>query len=135
MGRLDGEQDRLGALLADLVERGLELFDDGLLVVIDGAKALGGARCSAPRPSSKMYVAQGTPPIDLLDKDKEWADAKLVKAFSHPDPGQGLCNAKHLAGQLDKRYPSVRGVAARGAGGCSPLPAGIDGRLAKAHHQ
>ena len=38
-----GRADRVGALLADLVGRGLD-FDDGLLVVIDGAKALS-ARC------------------------------------------------------------------------------------------
>jgi transposase-like protein len=43
----------------------------------------------------------------LPDKDKAWVDAKLVKAFGHPDPDQGLRNAKHLAAQLDKSYPSA----------------------------
>jgi putative transposase len=41
----------------------------------------------------------------LPDKDKDWVDAKLVKAFGHADPGQRLRNAKHLAAQLDNNYP------------------------------
>ena len=83
----------------------------GPLVVIDGAKALSAAarevfgataliqRCTLHK---RRNLADQLP-----DKDKEWVDAKLVKAFSHPDPEQGLCNAKHLAEQLDKRYPSA----------------------------
>jgi transposase-like protein len=43
----------------------------------------------------------------LPDKEKQWVDAKLVKAFGHPDPEQGLRNVKSLAGQLDKNYPSA----------------------------
>jgi putative transposase len=43
----------------------------------------------------------------VLDKDKDWVEAKLVKAFGHPDLEQGLCNAKSLAAQLDKNYPSA----------------------------
>jgi putative transposase len=38
----------------------------------------------------------------LPDKDKAWVDAKLVKAFGHPDPEQGLRNAKQLAAQLGR---------------------------------
>jgi hypothetical protein len=34
-------------------------------------------------------------------------DAKLVKAFAHPDLDAGLRNAKSLAAQLDKNYPSA----------------------------
>ncbi len=34
-------------------------------------------------------------------------DAKLVKAFSHPDSEQGLRNAKDLAAQLEKNYPGA----------------------------
>ena len=68
----------------------------------------------------------------LPDKDKEWVDAKLVKAFSHPDPGQGLCNAKHLAGQLDKRYPSAAASLREGLEEMFTVARlGIDGRLAK----
>src|SRR6185312_759370 len=43
----------------------------------------------------------------LPDKDTAWVEAKLVKAFGHPDPDQGLRNAKQLATQLDKRSPGA----------------------------
>ena len=91
------------ALLADLVDRGLD-FDDGLLVVIDGAKALSAAvrevfgdkaliqRCTLHK---RRNIADHLP-----DKEKAWVDAKLVKAFNHPDPDTGLRNAKSLATQL-----------------------------------
>jgi len=83
------------ALLADLVSRGLSA-EDGLLVVIDGAKALAAAvtevfgtkaavqRCTLHK---RRNVADHLP-----EKEKAWADAKLVKAFNHPDPELGLRN-------------------------------------------
>jgi putative transposase len=80
------------ALLADLLECGLG-YDDGLLVVIDGAKALAaavrevfGAKALIQRCTLHKHrnVADHLP-----DKEKEWVDAKLVKAFTHPDPEQG----------------------------------------------
>jgi putative transposase len=64
----------------------------------------------------------------------EWlGHAKLVNAFTHPGPGPGLRNARHLApGQLlDKGYP---GTAASLREGLEELftvaRLGIDGRLA-----
>jgi len=108
------------ALLADLVSRGLDATD-GLLVVLDGAKALSAAvgevfgaqaliqRCTLHK---RRNVAEHLP-----DKEKQWVDAKLVKAFCHPDPEQGLRNARHLATLLDKGYPGAARLAARGAGG------------------
>jgi hypothetical protein len=35
----------------------------------------------------------------LPDKDKDWVDAKRVKAFKHHGPDTGLRNAKNLAAQ------------------------------------
>ena len=63
VGLWDGSTENktvVRSLLADLVERGLTV-DDGLLVVIDGAKALlgggaGGVRRQGPHP--KMHPAQ-----------------------------------------------------------------------------
>jgi hypothetical protein len=98
------------ALLADLVERGL-CCDDGLLVVLDGAKALSAAvrevfgdkaliqRCTLHK---RRNVADHLP-----DKEQAWVDAKLVKAFTHPDPDQGLRRAKDLAGLLANGYPGA----------------------------
>ena len=97
-------------------------------MVLDGAKALSAAvrevfgakaliqRCTLHK---RRNVADHLP-----DKDKAWVDAKLVKAFVHPDPDQGLRNAKDLAAQLDKSYPSAAASAcAKGWRRCSPSPA------------
>jgi transposase-like protein len=77
------------SLLADLVARGL-CFDDGLLVVLDGAKALSAAvrevfgdkaliqRCTLHK---RRNVADHLP-----DKEQAWVDAKLVKAFTPSRP-------------------------------------------------
>jgi transposase-like protein len=123
------------ALLADLVSRGLDAAD-GLLVVLDGAKALSAAvrevfgakaliqRCTLHK---RRNVADHLP-----DKEKAWVDAKLVKAFGHPDPEQGLRNAKHLAGLLDKTYPSAAASLREGLAEMFTVARlGIDGRLAR----
>jgi putative transposase len=34
-------------------------------------------------------------------------DAKLIKAFIHPDAEQGLRHARHLADQLEKNNPGA----------------------------
>jgi putative transposase len=123
------------ALLADLVDRGL-CFDDGLLVVLDGAKALSAAvrevfgakaliqRCTLHK---RRNVADHLP-----DKDKAWVDAKLVKAFVHPDPDQGLRRAKDLAGLLANSYPGAAASLLEGLDEMFTVARlGIDGRLAK----
>jgi putative transposase len=138
VGLRDGSTENktvVRALLADLVERGLA-FDDGLLVVIDGAKALSAAvrevfgdkaliqRCTLHK---RRNIADHLP-----DKEKAWADAKLVKAFNHPDPGTGLRNAKSLAGQLDKNYPSAAASLREGLEEMFTVARlGLDGRLAR----
>ena len=138
VGLWDGSTENktvVRALLADLVDRGLNV-DDGLLVVIDGAKALSaavrevfGAKAAIQRCTlhKRRNLADHLP-----DKDKAWVDAKLVKAFSHPDPEQGLRNAKSLAAQLDKRYPSAAASLREGLEEMFTVARlGIDGRLAK----
>src|SRR3954464_9528232 len=122
------------ALLADLVARGLR-YDDGLLVVVDGAKALAAAvrevfgataliqRCTLHK---RRNVADHLP-----DKEKAWVDAKLVKAFVHPDPDQGLRRAKDLAGLLAKSHPGAATSLLEGLDEMFTVARlGIDGRLA-----
>jgi putative transposase len=137
VGLWDGSTENktiVGALLADLVERGLR-FDDGLLVVIDGAKALAAAvrevfgtkamvqRCTLHK---RRNVAGHLPA-----KDQAWVDAKLVQAFNHPSPAQGLRNAKHLAAQLDKNHPGAAVSLREGLEEMFTVARlGIDGRLA-----
>jgi putative transposase len=123
------------AMLADLVSRGLSA-QDGLLVVMDGAKALAAAvhevfgtkaavqRCTLHK---RRNVADHLP-----DKEKAWVDAKLVKAFHHPDPELGLKNARHLAGLLDKTYPGAANSLREGLEQMFTVSRlGIDGQLAK----
>jgi putative transposase len=122
-------------LLADLVDRGLR-FEDGLLVVIDGAKALSAAvrevfggkalvqRCTLHK---RRNVADHLP-----DKEKDWVDAKLVKAFGHPDPEQGLRNARDLATALERSYPGAAASLREGLEEMFTVARlGIDGRLAR----
>jgi transposase-like protein len=138
VGLWDGSTENktvVRALLADLVDRGLD-FDDGLLVVIDGAKALSAAvrevfgdkaliqRCTLHK---RRNVADHLP-----DKEKAWVEAKLVKAFNHPDPDTGLRNAKSLAAQLDKNYPGAAASLREGLEEMFTVARlGVDGRLAR----
>ena len=138
VGLWDGSTENktvVRALLADLVSRGLA-FDDGLLVVCDGAKALSAAvrdvfgakaliqRCTLHK---RRNIADHLP-----DKEKAWVDTKLVKAFNHLDPDAGLRNAKRLAAQLDKNYPSAAASLREGLEEMFTVTRlGIDGRLAK----
>ncbi len=123
------------ALLADLVDRGLDV-DDGLLVVIDGAKALSAAvrevfgdkaliqRCTLHK---RRNIADHLPA-----KEKAWVDAKLVKAFNHPDPDTELRNAKSLATQLQKSHPRAAASLREGLEEMFTVTRlGLDGRLAK----
>src|SRR6476660_5343974 len=137
VGLWDGSTENktmVRSLLADLVEGGLTC-DDGLLVVIDGAKALAavrevfGAKALIQRCTlhKRRNIADHLP-----DKDKDWVDAKLVKAFGHPNPEQGLRNAKSLAAHLDKNYPSAAASLREGLEEMFTVARlGIDGRLAK----
>ncbi len=133
--RLSGASRPFKALLTDLVERGLSV-EDGLLVVLDGAKALSAAvrevfgdkaavqRCTLHK---RRNVADHLP-----DKDKDWVDAKLVKAFAHPDPEQGLRNARDLATALERAHPGAAASLREGLEEMFTVARlGIDGRLAK----
>jgi hypothetical protein len=98
------------ALLADIVARGLR-FDAGLLVVIDGAKALAAAvakvfgekavvqRCVL----HKRRNVRGHLPKELGDK----VDRRLALVFANPDPAKGLDAAKRLAGELKADHPDA----------------------------
>ena len=98
------------ALLADLVERGLDA-SGGVLVVIDGAKALAAGvrkvfgdaalvqRCTLHK---RRNVA------DHLPKDQAgFVDRKLAKAFANPDADAGLRAAKDLARGLERAHPDA----------------------------
>jgi transposase-like protein len=122
-------------LLADLVSRGLDA-QEGLLVVIDGAKALSAAvkavfgakaaiqRCTVHK---RRNVAEHLP-----ESERGWVDLKLVRALNNPDAAAGLRDAKALATALERRHP---GAAASLREGLEELftvsRLGITGTLAK----
>jgi putative transposase len=122
-------------LLSDLVGRGLNATD-GLLVVIDGAKALSAAvtavfgaqaaiqRCTVHK---RRNVAEHLP-----EDQRGWVDQKLVRALHNPDAAAGLRDAKALAALLDRKHP---GAAASLREGLPELftvaRLGITGTLAK----
>lgn len=122
-------------LLADLVARGLDA-EDGLLVVIDGAKALSAAvkavfgakaaiqRCTVHK---RRNVTEHLP-----ESERGWVDLKLVRALNAPDAAAGLREAKALATALERKHP---GAAASLREGIDELftvaRLGITGTLAK----
>ena len=122
-------------LLADLVGRGLDATD-GLLVVIDGAKALSAAvtavfgaqaaiqRCTVHK---RRNVAEHLP-----EDQRGWVDQKLVRALHNPDAAAGVRDATALAALLDRKHP---GAAASLREGLPELftvaRLGITGTLAK----
>ena len=97
-------------LLADLQARGLDP-SRGLLVVIDGAKALATAvrsvfgelaviqRCTVHK---RRNVTEHLP-----DADRGRVDARLARAFNDPDPAKGLRAARALAAELQRAHPGA----------------------------
>jgi putative transposase len=97
-------------LLADLVARGLR-FEHGILVVIDGSKALRSAvgkvfgdralvqRCTL----HKRRNVAGYLPVDQRDA----VDKRLAIAFAQPDPAKGIKACRDLAAQLERDHPDA----------------------------
>jgi transposase-like protein len=100
------------AMLADLVDRGLD-YSGGLLVVIDGAKALASAvkatfgdlaliaRCQL----HKQRNVEG----HLPKAERPRVRRRLGEAFNHPDPDQGLAAARRLATEIEGTFPDAAG--------------------------
>lgn len=98
------------SLLADLVDRGMDA-EQGLLVVIDGAKALsaGVKRVFGDRALVQRCVLHKRRNVaGHLPKHKQrFVDRKLAKAFNNPDPDAGLAAAKALARSLADAHPDA----------------------------
>ena len=122
-------------LLADLTARGLST-DGGLLVVIDGAKALATAvrnvfgehaliqRCTLHQ---RRNVA-GYLPKELAGR----IDRRLARAFNAPDPAAGLARAKAIAAELEADHPDAAASLREGLADMFTVRRlGIEGRLAR----
>jgi len=132
----DTENGRLVTdLLADLVARGLSA-DRALLVVIDGAKALATAVRSvfgdyALIQRCQLHKRRNC--VDYLPKrERHWVEARMVRAFNHADPDQGLADARRLATELETRWPSAAASLREGLEDMFTVSRlGVDGRLAR----
>jgi transposase-like protein len=113
VGLWDGDTENgtvVTDLLADLVGRGLR-YDHGLLVVIDGAKALatGVKRVFGRRALIQRCVLHKRRNLEsyLPDELAKVTDRKLAKAFNDPDPARGKRIVEGIARQLEAKYPSA----------------------------
>jgi len=122
-------------LLADLVARGLSA-EGGLLVVIDGAKALAAGvrrvfgeaalvqRCTL----HKRRDVAGYLPQELAGR----IDRRLAAAFAQPDPERGLARARAIASQLEAGHPDAAASLREGLADMFTVRRlGVEGRLAR----
>jgi putative transposase len=98
------------ALLADLVERGLDV-EQGVLVVIDGAKAL--------RAAVRAVLGERTPVQrcvrhkernvieHLPERDRPAVKRRLRRAWGRDDHRQALEELRTLAGELERSHPGA----------------------------
>jgi transposase-like protein len=113
VGLYDGDTENtvvVTGLLADLVARGLR-FEDGILCVIDGSKALaaGVRKVFGDRALVQRCVLHKRRNVvgHLDDELGATVDRKLGAAFNDPDPARGLRVAKGIARQLEADHPSA----------------------------
>ncbi len=122
------------SLLADLVARGLSA-EGGLLVVIDGAKALAAGvkkvfgdqalvqRCTL----HKRRNVKGHLP-DELGRSIDW---RLARAFNNDDPAKGQDAARRLAAELKADHPDAAASLLEGLDDMFTVRRlGVSGRLA-----
>ena len=121
-------------VLADLVDRGLDVTG-GVLVVIDGAKALaaGVRRVFGEHAVFQRCVLHKRRNVvdHLPKKDRKRIDSKLAAMFADPDPTSGLRRAKLLAAELAKTNPDAAASLREGLDDMFTVRRlGIDGTLA-----
>ncbi|MCP4962555.1 MAG: IS256 family transposase, partial [Actinomycetia bacterium] len=123
------------ALLTDIVDRGLD-YSSGLLVVIDGAKALAAGVRSVFGALALIQPCQLHKRRNVGDHlpkaSRDTVDTRLAGAFADPDPHSGLLKAKRLVAELDKTYPDAAGSLREGLEDMFTVRRlGIDGTLAR----
>jgi putative transposase len=99
------------ALLADLVERGLDP-EQGILFVIDGAKALRKAirNVFGEAPVQRCLRHKERNVIEHLpERDRPSVKQRLRRAWAHDDHARALDQLRRLAGELERTYPGAAG--------------------------
>ena len=121
------------ALLADLQDRGLDVTQ-GVLVVIDGAKALAKAVRHVLGAGAVVQRCQRHKERNVLDhlpeRERPWVRRKLRAAWEDPDHRSALAALDALARQLDTTHPGAAGSLREGmAETLTVTRLGLRGRL------
>ena len=99
-----------GALLSDLVSRGLDV-EQGLLFVIDGSKALRKAIRQVfgdEVPVQRCVRHKERNVLELLpERDRPPIKRRLIQAWQETDHDKALEQLKHLAVELDHEHPGA----------------------------
>jgi putative transposase len=97
-------------LLSNLVHRGLDV-EQGVLVVIDGAKALRAAVndvLGKRTPVQRCQIHKQRNVLDhLADRDRDLVKRRLRRAWSETDYNRALEQLTTLAGELDRSHPGA----------------------------
>jgi len=121
-------------LLADLVDRGLDV-EQGVLVVLDGSKALRAAvnEVFGAVPVQRCHRHKERNVLDHLpERDRPAVKARLRRAWASEDHKQALDALNTLAGELERSHPGAAASLREGLEETLTLTRlGIHGRLKK----
>jgi putative transposase len=122
-------------LLSNLVHRGLDV-EQGVLVVIDGAKALRAAVndvLGKRTPVQRCQVHKERNVLDhLADRDRDQVKRRLRRAWAETDHGRALEQLQTLAGELERSHPGAAASLREGmAETLTVTRLGVKGKLRK----
>jgi hypothetical protein len=123
-------------LLSNLVHRGLDV-EPGVLVVIDGAKALRPAVNDVfgkRTPVQRCQIHKARNVLDhLADRDRDLVKRRLPRAWAETDHGRALEQLQTLAGELERSHPGAAASLREGmAETLTVTHLGVKGKLRKA---
>jgi putative transposase len=122
-------------LLSNLVHRGLDV-EQGVLVVIDGAKALRAAVndvLGKRTPVQRCQIHKERNVLDhLADRDRDQVKRRLRRAWAETDHGRALEQLQTLAGELERSHPGAAASLREGmAETLTVTRLGVKGKLRK----
>ena len=122
-------------LLSNLVHRGLDV-EQGVLVVIDGAKALRAAVndvLGKRTPVQRCQIHKERNVLDhLADRDRDLVKRRLRRAWAEPDHDRALEQLQTLAGELERSHPGAAASLREGmAETLTVTRLGVNGKLRK----
>jgi putative transposase len=122
-------------LLSNLVHRGLDV-EQGVLVVIDGSKALRAAVndvLGTRTPVQRCQIHKERNVLDHLpERDRDLVKRRLRKAWAEPDHDRALEQLQVLASELERSHPGAAGSLREGmAETLTVTRLGVKGKLRK----